>query len=206
MDERVKQSMARWPDVPAAWGWLRLDRRGQWRILDRNAPGFDETRDGAGNPIRHEALIDFICRNYSADPQGRWYFQNGPQRVYVDLEMGPLVWRVAATPDGATLVAHTGEVAQHIERLAMDPEGTVWAQSELGPGAIDDRQLAALLASSENGPAHSDEDGTNLSTEHDALAQWPQVRLRGQEKPLRISALGSSAEQAFGFVRRPRAN
>ena len=39
MDERVLLAKARWPNVPAAWGWLFLDRRGAWRLVDRGAPG-----------------------------------------------------------------------------------------------------------------------------------------------------------------------
>ncbi|HMN64893.1 MAG TPA: DUF2946 family protein, partial [Burkholderiaceae bacterium] len=41
MDEQVLHAMARWPDVPAVWGWLRLDRRGRWLLVDRGRPGFD---------------------------------------------------------------------------------------------------------------------------------------------------------------------
>lgn len=39
-----------------------------------------------GTLLQHDKLIDFIGRNYEADAQGQWIFQNGPQRVYVELE------------------------------------------------------------------------------------------------------------------------
>ena len=71
MDEIVVQAMAKWPNVPAAYGWLRLDRRGNWRLVDRNAPGFDETVHGAGTRLEHAGFADSICRNYQADEQGR---------------------------------------------------------------------------------------------------------------------------------------
>jgi len=32
MDEVVVRSIAKWPGVPAVYGWLELDRRGGWRI------------------------------------------------------------------------------------------------------------------------------------------------------------------------------
>ena len=32
MDEMVARSLAKWPNVPAVFGWLELDRRGNWRI------------------------------------------------------------------------------------------------------------------------------------------------------------------------------
>ena len=49
MDEMVARSLAKWPDVPAVYGWLSLDRRGNWRIK--------------GEKIGNTALRDFIGRN-----------------------------------------------------------------------------------------------------------------------------------------------
>jgi hypothetical protein len=34
--------------------------------------------------------VNFIQRNYDHDAQGQWFFQNGPQRVYVELEATPM--------------------------------------------------------------------------------------------------------------------
>ncbi|XOT98625.1 DUF2946 family protein, partial [Alcaligenes pakistanensis] len=33
----------------------------------------------------------FFNRNYQADEKGRWFIQNGPQRVYVRLDAAPLI-------------------------------------------------------------------------------------------------------------------
>ena len=49
MDALVARSMAKWPNVPAVYGWLELDRRGSWRIK--------------GERIGHRGLCDFIARN-----------------------------------------------------------------------------------------------------------------------------------------------
>ena len=76
MDEIVKAAMARWPNVPAVYGWLELTARGEWRIK--------------GEPIDNAAIRDFIARNYAHDGRGNWFFQNGPQRVFVSLEATPL--------------------------------------------------------------------------------------------------------------------
>ena len=108
MDEQVIKAMARWPNVPAVYGWLRLDRRGKWHLVDRNVPGFDETRDGAGSPITSPPILEFIERNYTHDEAGRWFWQNGPQRVYVDIEAEPLVLRVLGQGDAVRFVTHTG--------------------------------------------------------------------------------------------------
>jgi hypothetical protein len=205
MDERVLQAKARWPNVPAAWGWLYLDRRGAWRLIDRGAPGFDPVRDGRGDPIRHEALIDFISRNYACLKDGSWFFQNGPQRVFVDLELAPRIWRLAPQSDGIVLVAHTGEIASRVERIGVDSDGVVWAQTDLGPGAIDDRQLAALLdqVDPEDVPQVSDHP-TEVAGSFDLANPVVRIRFRGHPEPLPLTPFTQSAALEFGFLRQPR--
>ncbi|NYH13784.1 DUF2946 family protein [Paraburkholderia bryophila] len=95
MDEIVKQALAKWPNVPSCTGWLMLDRRGNWRMRDEAA----QASGSPGTPIRHDALLGFINRNYAADEHGQWFFQNGPQRVYVELGYTPWVVRFAANTD-----------------------------------------------------------------------------------------------------------
>src|ERR1700693_3246190 len=71
MDEVVLRAIQKWPNVPSVYGWLSLDRRGNWSIK--------------GEHIANPAIASFIGRNYARDEKGRWYFQNGPQRVFVTL-------------------------------------------------------------------------------------------------------------------------
>ena len=54
--------------------------------------------DVKGSRIDHDKLLAFIGRNYASDDRGAWFFQNGPQRVYVELECTHWVWRLQ--PDG----------------------------------------------------------------------------------------------------------
>lgn len=77
MDQVVLRSMAQWPQLPAVYGWLALDRRGNWLLKEPGSERFGR--------IGNAAMRDFISRNYAADERGRWFFQNGPQRVYVQL-------------------------------------------------------------------------------------------------------------------------
>jgi hypothetical protein len=144
LDDLVRQAMARWPDVPAVHGWLRLDRRGRWMLIDRGAPGFDEARDGAGSEITSPPIVDFIGRNYGPDDQGRWHWQNGPQRVFVDLELAPLIYRVLGEAPTQSLVTHTGWPVARIADVAIDAGGNLWLATEQGPGCVDDRDLGAL--------------------------------------------------------------
>ena len=122
MDEMVARSIAKWPDVPAVYGWLALDRRGNWLIKGQRI----------GNP----GLRGFIARNYEADGRGCWYFQNGPQRVFVALAYTPLVVR----HDGERLLDHCDRPFA-ARRLFLDDEGSVLALGEAGIALLDDRDL-----------------------------------------------------------------
>lgn len=123
MDEIVARSLAKWPNVPAVYGWLSLDRRGNWRIKEEKI----------GNP----ALREFIGRNYEPDAQGRWFFQNGPQRVYVRLAYTPLVVHF----EGDALIDHCGKPFGAPLAVFLDDEGSVLVQGERGIALVDDRDL-----------------------------------------------------------------
>ena len=141
MDDIVRQAMAKWPNVPDCYGWLGLDARGNWYMRDdrAQAAGPFATSDGGtpdsrGAVLRHDKLIDFIHRNYDCDDVGQWYFQNGPQRVYVDLEAAPYVWRVMAAGAGEaqapTVQAHTGQAAE-VRSAWLDEQGRLFLACEL---------------------------------------------------------------------------
>ncbi len=136
LDEIVRQAMAKWPNVPDCYGWLGLDARGNWYMRDDRAQAagaFDSGQPGArGSLLRHEKLIDFIQRNYACDAQGRWYFQNGPQRVYVELEAAPWVWRIA---EDGTVRTHGGESVT-VQRCVLDEAGRLYLQTERGLGLV----------------------------------------------------------------------
>ena len=127
MDETVIRAMVKWPNVPSVWGWLSLDRRGAWRLK--------------GEMIPNRAVVEFIGRNYASDRLGRWFFQNGPQRVFVDLAYTPWVYSL----DGrGALVTHTGRDSGAIAGVWLDEAGTMILLGEPGPGIVDDRDLMAL--------------------------------------------------------------
>jgi len=93
MDQGIAPSLIKWPNVPHCFGWLALDRRGAWRMRDDYA----QAHGLAGDVIKHVALNAFIARNYASDADGRYFFQNGPQRVYVNLNATPWVVRMMPT-------------------------------------------------------------------------------------------------------------
>lgn len=132
MDDAVLRSLAKWPNVPAVFGWAALDRRGEWRLREPDRERFSR--------IGNTALREFIGRNYAYDEHGRWFFQNGPQRVYVRLERTPLVYRL----EGARLADHCGRAAGRLRGAWLDDEGGLVLQAKQGVGVLDDRDLAAL--------------------------------------------------------------
>ena len=126
MDDIVIAAMAKWPHVPEVFGWLRLDGRGMWWLKNQR--------------LNHVGMLDFIQRNYSQDAQGRPFFQNGPQRVYLELAATPWIWRL--TPDGSadptdtgtcTVHSHTGLAAQ-VRACLVDEAGRVYLETDLGIG------------------------------------------------------------------------
>jgi hypothetical protein len=122
MDEIVVRGLAKWPNVPAVFGWLSLDRRGNWRIKEQK--------------IANSALREFIARNYEHDERGRWFFQNGPQRVYVRLAYTPLVVRY----EGEGLLDQRDRPFRP-EQVFQDDEGSVVMAGEGTIALLDDRDL-----------------------------------------------------------------
>jgi hypothetical protein len=85
-----------------------------------------------GSRLVHEKLIAFIGRNYAPDKQGQWFFQNGPQRVYVELEATPWIWRLQ--PDGS-IQSHVGHLAR-MQRCIVDEHGRLYLDTEQGFGLV----------------------------------------------------------------------
>ena len=131
MDDIVKQAMAKWPQVPDCYGWLGLDDRGDWYMRDDAVQAQGDFARAKGSKLVHTQLIAFIERNYGVDDSGRWYFQNGPQRVYVELQSTPFVWRVQ--DDGA--LTHAQQTVALTDTL-LDENGRLYALTSMGLGLV----------------------------------------------------------------------
>ncbi|MGH8661700.1 MAG: DUF2946 family protein [Burkholderiales bacterium] len=192
MDEIVLRGMAKWPNVPAVYGWLALDRRGQWLIK--------------GDRISNRLVTEFIGRNYARDERGCWFFQNGPQRVFVALDYTPHVYRVASA-GGAPLALETSTASpvSAINGAWIDETGAALLDTEHGIGAVHDRDLDRLL------PYFTDAAGAPLA--EDALDELMSRLQEGREAPLWLRFRGASVRvepirsgtvaQRFGFRARP---
>lgn len=188
MDDIVKAAIKKWPNVPNCFDWLGLDARGDWYLRDANTQAAGPFPQSKGSRITHEKLREFIQRNYEPDERGAWFFQNGPQRVYVALELAPLVIRLrrVAGADAAASVSsaggpdvvvetHTHQLVREVRGCWLDEHGHLYLDTERGLGVVRslDMEVAADL-----------------------------IEARGWE-PQEIAA--AELPQRFGFVLKPRA-
>ena len=141
MDDIVKAALKKWPNVPHCYGWLALDARGDWYMRDERIQAAGPFPQLKGSRVNHDKLREFIARNYAADEAGAWFFQNGPQRVYLQLEAAPWVWRLSAN---GSITSHTGRAAQ-FESAWLDEHGWLYLNTDLGLGLVHslDMELAA---------------------------------------------------------------
>ncbi|NNG25203.1 DUF2946 family protein [Telluria aromaticivorans] len=195
MDDIVKQAMAKWPNVPHCYGWLALDARGNWRMRDDTA----QRTNGPGDKLAHVALIGFINRNYAHDDKGRWYFQNGPQRVYVNLEATPFI---ARTDPAQGFVLQDGQALPAVDGVFMTDAGAVILQAGDIVAQLDDRDVEQVLGRMEL-------EGRPASIE--AIMAWleddtEELVLAVGEQRVRVERLAAEAlPRRFGYVQLPGA-
>jgi hypothetical protein len=175
MDDIVKQALAKWPNVPYCYGWLGLDARGNWRMRDERAQHLNLP----GDKLNHGALVAFIVRNYAADERGCWYFQNGPQRVYVQLEATPYIVR---TDPAAGWLLHTGAALGDIDEAILTESGTLVLRGGDVVAQLDDRDFAHVLPQLQMNGAPVDDE---------ALLTW----LEGAELPPAALTLADRGRQ-----------
>lgn len=193
MDDIVKKAMTKWPNVPHCYGWLALDARGAWRMRDERA----QQLNLPGDKVNQAALLGFINRNYMADARGCWYFQNGPQRVYLNLEATPFI---ARTDPAQGLLLHTGEPVALLEGAWLTPDGELIVKSAGKVAQVDDRDVGQMLSLLEI-------DGASVTDE--ALMAWLEggeqaPSLRYKDGMVAVERITREAAPAyFGFVRLP---
>jgi hypothetical protein len=150
MDAIVEAALRKWPNVPHCHGWLALDARGDWYMRDERIQAAGPFPQVKGSRIDHDKLREFIHRNYAADADGAWFFQNGPQRVYVELEAAPWVWRLDATGDDIQVCSHTGLPAQPLQSW-LDEHGRLFLDTPLGFGLVHTLDVGVAAAAVEAG-------------------------------------------------------
>jgi len=196
MDEIVKQAMAKWPNVPHCFGWLALDARGAWRMRDERTQKLGLN----GDRINHPALKNFIDRNYMQDKHGCWYFQNGPQRVYVNLLATPFI---AHTDPIEGFVLHTGEPVPILDECWMSDDGQLIIEGNGKVAQLDDRDMNEAMAQFriDRKPVSDDRLMDWLSNPSDDARMTYETPSR-QVPVQRLHAADVAAH--FGFIREPK--
>jgi hypothetical protein len=198
MDEIVKQALAKWPNVPHCYGWLALDARGAWRMRDERA----QKLGLPGDRIDHPALLGFIARNYGEDEAHRWYFQNGPQRVYVNLEATPYI---ARTDPIQGFVLQTGEALSKPDMAWIGTQGNLVLKQGDKPAQLDDRDMAECLENIELDGAPAQDD-VLLDWVADA-ARPGRLTIKLGKTTIEVQRLpDDNLARYFGFVARPCPN
>lgn len=189
MDQDVIRAMLKWPNVPALYGWVRLDRRGHWHIQ--------------GERVTREALVAFIGRNYASDEQGSWYFQNGPQRGYVELDYTP--WVLRAQPDGS-LQTHTGLPVQQVDAAYLDEQGNLLLSFDQGIGLLADTDLDWAMVRLQRPDGALDEAELATAVERLMAGQSTELVLQFQDQVVPVKfILSTAAPERFGYQPKPGA-
>ncbi|NLC36883.1 MAG: DUF2946 family protein [Alcaligenaceae bacterium] len=215
MDEQVIAAMARWPDVPAVYGWLSLSESGLWRLHPKGDAL--QRPESSGEEIASPQILAFMNRNYAADALGQWYFQNGPQRVYVRLDAAPFIAHTTTDAHSGRLKlrTHTGQDIREVQALHLDENGRLFAATDRGAALIAGRDLPALLDSLQPAaggataplPADADihdalarclETGTPLLLQSSSVQGFP-----AQAIPL-LSGTQNALEDTLHFRRHPQ--
>lgn len=187
MDAWVQRALAKWPDVPALFGWLGLDRRGHWLIQ--------------GERISHARIVDVIGRNYGVDAHGRWFFQNGPQRGYIALEYAPRVLRVQADD---RLLDQTGRQILQARALFVDEHGSATLDTSEGAALLDGADLDWVLERLRHSgePAADEALATALAAAHGTHTVLTLAAFGAELPVIRCDADALGA--TLGFVRDPQ--
>ncbi len=183
MDASVINAMQRWPDVPAVYGYIGVNRRGEFLLK--------------GHVVSHARTRQFINRNYSLDAQGRAYFQNGPQRAYADLEVTPWIYRLM---DDGSLLTHTEQPATTLTEAWLTRDGDVLLVTEHGPGLLHAQDMDALATHLCTDDAGSVDDALAALLAGDAARVT--VALAPGTTPLRLLDSDNMAER-FAIERHP---
>jgi hypothetical protein len=181
-------AMLRWPNVPNCYGWLSLDQRGRWRMR--------------GETVSHQGLKDFLNRQYAHDELGNYFVQNGPQRVFVDLDYTPWILHLAA-PD--RLETQVGETVDELRGAAIDEEGNLLLETPVGIALLCDRDLPALLPCLRLVNGEVADDDALLAAIEQARAGASALTLVWHQQRMPVRALlRSEIAQRYGFIASPQ--
>jgi hypothetical protein len=121
VDDSTLSSIAKWPNVPYCYGWLLLDRRGSFRIRNEYA----QKNQLQGDVIQHAGLCESIKKHICLDEHQQYFYQNGPQRVYITFAYSPYVARILPNQEHRWILRNHLDQEITPTRCFLDEKGNV---------------------------------------------------------------------------------
>jgi hypothetical protein len=160
-----------------------------------------------GQVITHTVLNEFISRNYACDSLGRYFFQNGPQRVFVTLDATPWVVHITPSDGGLELLTQCNTTIEANGALS-DESGNIYILGKLKQPTYkeknakqfftEDCQTVALLHD------HDLDHFSRLATLHEEACSFGGSWLwQGKQLPLDPIRTEELAVR-FHFIKKPR--
>jgi len=109
---------------------------------------YAQTNQLPGNVIQHVALNEFISRNYAHDSLGRYFFQNGPQRVFITLDVTPWIARIIPSESGPQLSTQCGTKIKPHSALS-DEKGNIYIAGSI-PQSLPDQIDGTVFTQTES--------------------------------------------------------
>lgn len=160
-----------------------------------------------GQIIEHGALKEFIARNYACDSAGRYFFQNGPQRVFITLSAAPWIARIIPGEDAPKIMTQCQTEINPTSALS-DEQGNIYIAGSIQQSICKDLETQEFKTEVCTGIA--------LLHDHD-LDQFSELaKLREeacsfggswnwQDKQLPLDPIHSTElSEQFGFIKDPK--
>ena len=145
-----------------------------------------------------KALVAFIERNYLCDERGAWYFQNGPQKVFVALAYAPWIVRLHQRAFCTTSrQPFTLQACYADDNGNVVLSGTVDGVDGTQAALLHDHDLETFSGSS---TWHGEACGTELGLFHHDGRDLPIEPIAESEVPKRFSELIETFGHATFFV------
>lgn len=103
---------------------------------------FAQANNLPGNAIQHAALNEFIARNYACDLEGKYFFQNGPQRVFITLDATPWIVRLIPANRDLSLLTQCQTLFEPQGALS-DESGNIYITGLINQTMDEDRGSAS---------------------------------------------------------------
>lgn len=160
-----------------------------------------------GRVIDHVALNEYISRNYASDNGGRYFFQNGPQRVFITLVATPWVARMIPGDQHLQLLTQCQSAITPTAALS-DEQGNIYIVGAIEQTVFDsdDQQHFSLKVIPSVALLHDhdlDQFSELAKLREEACSFGGSWLWQGKQLPL-DPIHSDELSQRFGFIKNPK--